>query len=138
MVDYIAVSKDIASSTSVRHFKVLPFTPFSDHKPLEICLETGRLRNSHTNPSLTHLEDQQPGFKWEKKNNKSKTEFIAKQKLAGHLKDIEDMHARPIKTREDVYKLNNDISQMFIRLAGSVLKQKKVTPATNNHKQTHG
>ena len=134
VVDYIAVSKDIASSTSVRHFKVLPFTPFSDHKPLEICLETGRLRNSHTNPSLTHLEDQQPGFKWEKKNNKSKTEFIAKQKLAGHLKDIEDMHARPIKTREDVYKLNNDISQMFIRLAGSVLKQKKVTPATNNHK----
>ena len=88
VVDYIAVSKDIASSTSVRHFKVLPFTPFSDHKPLEICLETGRLRNSHTNPSLTHLEDQQPGFKWEKKNNKSKTEFIAKQKLAGHLKDI--------------------------------------------------
>ena len=136
MVDYIAVSKDIASSTSVRHFKVLPFTPFSDHKPLEICLETGRLRNSHTNPSLTHLEDQQPGFKWEKKNNKSKTEFIAKQKLAGHLKDIEDMHARPIKTREDVYKLNNDISQMFIRLASSRFgsQQKKVTPATNNHK----
>ena len=133
MVDYIAVSNNI-SSTSVRYFKVLPFTPFSDHKPLEVCLETGRLRNSHSCPPLTSLEDQQPGFKWEKKHNKSKNEFTVQKKLATHLKDIEELQARPINTKEDVYKLNNDISQMYVRVAGLALKQKKATPATNNHK----
>ena len=64
VVDYIAVSNNI-SSTSVRYFKVLPFTPFSN---LRSQTTGGLLRdwtpeNSHSCPTLTSLEAQQPSFK---------------------------------------------------------------------------
>jgi len=131
VVDYMAVSKGMTPN-SVRYFQVLPFTPFSDHKPLEISIATGRLRLSCADTS--HLEDQQPGYKWEKTNNKSKFEFIAQQRLASHSNRIKEMNARPINNRDDVYKLNEDISKMYTGLADSSLKKKKSTAATNKHK----
>ena len=64
VIDYAATS--IQLHDSVKSFKVLPFTPYSDHKPIEVCLaisnDIGKLEPACLNPDL--LDDQPIGYKW--------------------------------------------------------------------------
>jgi len=136
VVDYMAVDNDLANSVS--YFKVLPFTPYSDHRPLELRLETNTTpwRDNDLDEKIKDLEDQSPGYKWDNSPTSANSSSLYKeqQETESAMKAIKDLMDRPINTKEDVSKLNKDITAVYIYAAENSLKKKKTTPMTNNHK----
>ena len=136
VVDYMAVNNDLADSVS--YFKVLPFTPYSDHKPLELRLETNTTRWSKCDmdEKIKSLEDQTPGYKWDNSPTATNSSnlYKAQQETVTAIKTIEDLMDRPIDNKEDVSKLNTDITAVYIYAADNSLKKKKMKTITNNQK----
>ena len=136
VVDYMAVSCDITNTVS--YFKVLPITPYSDHRPIEVRLETNtkQWQSTDLDNKIKALEDQSPGYKWDNSSSSSNSNRLYRdQQLSeesmGAIKVLMD---RPIESKDDVSHLNRDITAIYISAADNSLKRKKTTARSNNHK----
>ena len=136
VVDYMAVSCDITNTVS--YFKVLPITPYSDHRPIEVGLETNtkQWQSTDLDNKIKALEDQSPGYKWDNSSSSSNSNRLYRdQQLSeesmGAIKVLMD---RPIESKDDVSHLNRDITAIYISAADNSLKRKKTTARSNNHK----
>ena len=105
VIDYAATS--IQLHDSVKSFKVLPFTPYSDHKPIEVCLaisnDIGKLEPACLNPDL--LDDQPTGYKWAQAAKDAPNAFLKEQSQEDIRKLAETILNKETTTKEEVIDL---------------------------------
>ena len=103
VIDYAATS--IQLHDSVKSFKVLPFTPYSDHKSIEVCLaisnDIGKLEPACLNPDL--LDDQPIGYKWAQAAKDAPNAFLKEQSQ----EDIRKLTETILNKKKRLGKMSN-------------------------------
>ena len=125
VVDYFIASQE--SSQYVAHMKVLPFTSFSDHKPLELTLNIGTQRNpSRASRSIDELYNKAP---LRYKLNADYTTTIQQAMQNDHHSSVTTrlLEQDYSNDQNGTYALNNDITKHFQSIADSCLQKTKHT-----------
>ena len=134
VIDYAATS--IQLHDSVKSFKVLPFTPYSDHKPIEVCLaiskDIGKLEPACLNPDL--LDDQPIGYKWAQAAKDAPNAFLKEQSQEDIKNLTETILNKETTTKEEVIDLMHDMTNLYTSIADRTLKKKRPGKMSNKNK----
>ena len=123
VVDYFIASRE--SSQYVAHMKVLPFTSYSDHKPLELTLNIGTQSNlNRTSRSIDELYNKAP-LRYKVDADYLKTIQQAMQNDYHSSTTTRLLEQYYSNDQNGTYALNNDITKHFQSIADSCLHKTK-------------
>jgi exonuclease III len=131
VVDYFIVSPAVASH--VCHMVVLPFTIFSDHRPISLKLNFLAV-HAGIRKSLDGEYEKAPlRYKY---TNSSKNDFKIAQDNVSFVTMLNNISSKPYSNDSDgTYKLNKDITEYIQQIANSCLDKTK-HPKTNKLNST--
>ncbi|KAL5248694.1 hypothetical protein ACHWQZ_G017775, partial [Mnemiopsis leidyi] len=123
VVDYFIASQE--SSQYVAHMKVLPFTIFSDHKPLELTLNFGTPNNLNRTPkNINELYEKAP-LRYKMNADYLKTLQQTMQNEDHSSRTCRILEKEYSNDKNGAYSLNNDITNHFRSIADSCLQKTK-------------
>lgn len=143
VIDYFAVTKKISSN--VNYFKILDFTPYSDHKPVSMQLNCRSFNVSEHKPLHIEYEKAPTRFIFSEEN---KDKFIESLSSQSSKRTIDNLRNEIISTQDkrmegnstQISKLIKDINQHFTKHirenASNSFKQTK-PKAQNKHSKNN-
>ena len=137
VIDYISVSSNLKSD--IKYLKVLPFTEYSDHRPISTELRINQISTLNTSSLHDDYEKAPCRFIYSQEN---KDLFLNMQSDEASLRIIEEINSllQSASTTEDsetvgksIKTINNQITQHLRKLASQCFKTTK--PKDNKFKQ---
>ena len=138
VVDYMAVSQKLYPNA--KFFEVLPFTPYSDHRPIQLTLRTSKLNLLKSRPINQIFKAAPCRFLFNEDSKKQFVSALDNEDIMSQLNEIK-LHVTASKAcnqtnREDIININKKYTEYLQTIASNCFKLTK-THKNRNKKIGH-